>query len=257
MRMLHRSFVMGLGLTACVVMGNAVDSIAATSGFACHPVRPGDTAAKISARLMNSTWAWREPGFQIFDPVAARFIPKAGYRRIQPGWQVCVIEPLPAQPFAPPNRQDAPPRVTSPLSATPRVTFDRWWLWLVLIASVMAVLVIHRSSERKKAVARTLERFAADFICEFERPLRDERAPRSVLHAEVSVFPQSGSMEVLLAPTSGRSYPNLGGHRTNVEYDIQRVLTLLDDRRFSCGPLRSRGPWIAIPFRLASTRTRT
>ena len=252
MRMLRRSFVIGLGLTGCFVTGTAVDSAAGTSGFSCYPVRPGDTAAKISARVMNSTWGWREPGFQIFDPVAARFIPKTGYRRIHPGWQVCVVEPLLAQSIALPNRQDAPsfvsPEAASSISSA---TSMRWsWLVLAFVMPLTAFFVIQRSTQRNSALARTLKGFAADFVREFERPLRDERTPQSVLHAEVRVSPQSGSMEVFLAPGNGRSYPNLADHRTNVEYDIQRVLTRLDDRRFSCGPLRSQGPWIAIPFRL-------
>jgi len=115
---------------------------------------------------------------------------------------------------------------------------------------VMAWAAFKTVADRSDAVARTLETFAADFIREFERPLIDERARQSALHSEISISPRTRSMEVLLAPAGGRRYPNLEDHRSNVEYDIRRVLTLLDDRRFSCGPIRSQGPWVAFPFRL-------
>ena len=90
----------------------------------------------------------------------------------------------------------------------------------------------------------------AAFIREFERPLLDQRGSRSVLRAELALSPDRGSLEVRLAPTDGRRYPNLSDHRTNVEYDVERVVNLLNDRRFICGPLRARGPWVAIPVRL-------
>ena len=95
-----------------------------------------------------------------------------------------------------------------------------------------------------------MQTFGAAFIREFERPLVDPRSSRSVLRAELALSPEKGSLEVRIAPTEGRRYPNLSDHRTNVEYDVERVVTLLNDRRFICGPLHARGPWVAIPFRL-------
>ena len=132
-------------------------------------------------------------------------------------------------------------------------TFGWWWLTLLAMTPVMAWVVFQTVVYRSGTVARTLETFAADFIREFERPLIDERTHQSALHSEISVSPRMRSMEVRLAPAGGRRYPNLEDHRSNVEYDIHRVLTLLDDRRFSCGPIRSHGPWIAFPFRLTDS----
>ena len=42
-------------------------------------------------------------------------------------------------------------------------------------------------------------------------------------------------LDILLAPGAGRRYPNLSDHRSNVEYDVQRVLTLLKDEPFVAG----------------------
>lgn len=260
--MCSRSFVTCLGLTACIGTGLAAEPAAAAPGFVCHPVRPGDSASAIALRLTQSDRGWNEPGFQIFDPIAARFIPKARYRRIHPGWQVCVVESLFSRPLlssdrqVSPNRRDVPRTVSVAAPAfTARAGIPIWW-WLPLLAMtpVMAWVVFQTVIDRSDTVARTLETFAADFIREFERPLIDERTHQSALHSEISVSPRIRSMEVRLAPAGGRRYPNLEDHRSNVEYDIHRVLTLLDDRRFSCGPIRSQGPWVAFPFRLTPNR---
>lgn len=254
-----RSFIVCLCLTVSIGMGIATESVAATPGFICHPVRPGDSASAIALRLTHSNRAWHEPGFQIFDPIAARFIPKARYRRIEPGWQVCVVESLVAAPIVSsdqrvsPSRYEVPRGVAAPLPVmtAPARAPSRWWsLTFLAITSVMAWGTFQALAARSNMVARTLEAFAADFIREFERPLIDERTHGTVLHSEVSVSPRTRSMEVRLAPSGGRRYPNLEDHRSNVEYDIYRVMTLLDDRRFSCGPVRSQGPWVAFPFRL-------
>ena len=254
-----RSFVAGLGVTAFIGTGIAAESAAAAPGFICHPVQPGDSASAISIRLTQSHRGWHEPGFQIFDPIAARFIPKARYRRIQPGWQVCVVESLLSSPVSSSDRRvsadrhDVPRTVAVPAPASTvraSVPVRWWWLTLLAMTPVMTWAVFKTAASRSDTVARTLETFGADFIREFERPLIDERACQPALYSEISVSPRTRSMEVLLAPTGGRRYPNLEDHLINVEYDIRRVLTLLDDRRFSCGPIRSQGPWVAFPFRL-------
>ena len=260
MRFCVRSYLGFLGVIACIAMGIPVDSAAAAPGFVCYPVRRGDTAATISLRETQSIRGWREPGFQIFDPVAARFIPKAGYNRINPGWQVCIVESLLTQPGVQPDRSDGPHGVSlrTPVSSARVATLSThapnavrwWWLPLLLTTPFMGWILFQRNTGRTKMVGQTLETFAIDFIREFERPLLDVRSHQPALHSEVTLSPRSRSMEVRLAPAGGRRYPNLADHRANVDYDIHRVLTLLDDRRFACGPVRSHGPWVTFPFRL-------
>ena len=257
--MRSRPLVRCLGLTACIVTGIAAESVTAEAGFVCHPVRPGDSASTIALRLTQNNRTWHEPGFQIFDPIGARFIPKAHYRRIHPGWQVCLVDSLLSAPptsssrHVPPGPQEMARSVAAP-AATPsaRAGVPVRWLWLPLLAMtpLMAWVIFQTVADRTDSVSRTLETFAARFVREFERPLVDERSRQSPLHSQISVSPRTRSVEVLLAPAAGRRYPNLEDHRSNVDYDIHRVLTLLDDRRFSCGPIYSRGPWVAFPFRL-------
>ena len=219
---------------ALVIAGTAAESAAADPRLVCYPVMPGDTVTTISVRLTRDSRSWQGAGFQILDPAAARFVPKIAYRHIRPGLQACVAQPLLA------GADAVRPGWQMP-----------WWPLILLCSTAAAALfAIQWSLERRKVTLAALQKFGATFISEFERPLIDERGSRSVLRAELALSPDRRSGEVLLAPAEGRRYPNLEDHRTNVEYDVKRVVTLLNDRRFICGPLRARGSWVAIPFRL-------
>ena len=220
---------------ALVLAGAAAESAAATPRLLCYPVMAGDTVAAISLRLTRDPETWRGAGFQILDPAAARFIPKGDYRHIRPGLQACVAEPLLV-------RAGALPSTVGPMG---------WWpLVFLCSAAVAALLALQWSIERRNATSRALEKYGSAFIREFERPLIDERSSPSALRAELTLSPDRRSLEVRLAPSEGRRYPNLADHRSNVEYDVRRVVSLLNDRRFICGPLSARGSWVAIPFRL-------
>ena len=166
-----RSFLTCLGLTACIT-GVAAESAAGAPGFVCHPVQPGDSASAIALRLTQSIRGWTEPGFQIFDPIAARFIPKVRYRRINPGWQVCVVESLLSPPrrssdrhVSPhPNRQDVPRTVAVPAPASTAragVPIRWWWLALLAMTPVMAWGTFQTVADRSGAVAQRSKRSPA------------------------------------------------------------------------------------------------
>jgi hypothetical protein len=57
-----------------------------------------------------------------------------------------------------------------------------------------------------------------------------------------------GRFEILLAPGEGRRYPNLTDHKRNVEYDVGRVLSALDDPDFVVGDLYTHSEWVVVPF---------
>ncbi len=220
-----------------VIVGLATESAAATPRLLCYPVMPGDTMTSIAIRLTRDPQGWRGSGFQILDPAAARFVQKSEYGSIRAGWQACLVDPAVERAAAGPH---------------PAGTVELWLLILLCSAGVAAWVAVDASLAKLKATSRALEKFGAAFIREFERPLIDERSARPVLRAELTLSPERRTLEVLLAPTEGRRYPNLADHRTNVEYDVMRVVNLLNDRRFICGPLHERGSWVAIPFRLTS-----
>ncbi len=213
---------------------------------------PGDSATALSVRLTGSSRSWRTPGFQILDPAAARFIPKAQYGRIHPGWQACVVQEMLAPRVASPPYQGAAP-VRQPVGVS-RITPMEWW-WLVTMCSgaIAALFLIQVQAERQAVIARALRTFGAAFVQEFERPLIEDRGRRpAALRAQLTVRPHRRVLDVLLAPTRGRRYPNLADHRANVEYDTGRVMALLDDRRFICGRPEALGDWVRIPIRFVS-----
>jgi hypothetical protein len=220
---------------AFVLAGSAPHAAPAVPRFLCFPVMPGDTAAAISRRLTRDPQGWRGSSFQFLDPATARFVPKSKYGNLRRGWQACIAEP-------PLVRRE-------PLSRVPDAM--KWWaLVLVCGAAGASLLALQWSLEQRSAMSRTLETFGAAFIREFERPLLDERSPGPSLRTRLTLSPDTRKLEVLLAPAEGRRYPNLADHRANLEYDVRRVVSLLNDRRFARGPLRASGSWVAIPFRL-------
>jgi hypothetical protein len=222
-------------LMAIAIAGLAAESAAAVPRLLCYPVMPGETVTSIAIRLTRDPHRWRRSDFQILDPAAGRLVGKSDYGRVRAGWQACLVQP-------------AFERAGAGLQ--PVGTMHLWLLILLCSAGMIVWLAVDASLAKMKATSRALEQFGAAFVREFERPLIDERSARPVIRAELALSPDRRTLEVLLAPAEGRRYPNLADHRTNVEYDVMRVVSLLNDRRFICGPLRERGSWVAVPFRL-------
>ena len=215
---------------ALVLAGVAAEAAAAPPRLVCYPVMPGDTVTALSVRLTRNPRSWRGAGFQILDPIGARFIAKADYGYIHAGLQACLVEPA---------------------LARPPVPGMGWWLLILLGSSGAAALFALQSSIDRTKTSRALQTFGTAFVHEFERPLIDERCPQSVLRSELALSQDRHSLEVRLAPAEGKRYPNIADHRANVEYDVERVMNLLNDRRFIRGPLRARGSWVAIPLQMA------
>ena len=253
----RRLLRLGLACAGWTMASAAVASASPAPRVICYPVVHGDTVTAISARLTQYAGNWREPGFQIFDPVQARFVPKARYRSIQPGWQACVVEPLLRRSVIPRAENRVATGRAAPSTAlhSRTVSHLRWW-WLTLLCSAVltALFLIQTRVQRRRVRRRILQGFGTAFIREFERPLIEERGARAALRAQLSVCSRRGSMDVRLAPSKGRTYPNLSDHRANVEYDVHRVISALNDRRFICGPLKTHGEWVTIPVRLAHLR---
>jgi hypothetical protein len=244
--------------TCCVwlTLPGAIGSAAAAPRYVCYTVMPGDTVTAIAARLTSDARNWRDPGFQIFDPLRARFIPKTDYSRIQSGWHACLGDAL-LMPSAVPRSRDPVTASAAglPIAVSSQTRALTRWSWLTLLCSVaaMAGLLVSMRTQRANVSDRVLEAFGNAFIREFERPLMEERGARTaVLRTELTVSARHGSLDVRLAPVEGRTYPNLADHRMNVEYDVQRVIALLNDPRFVPGPLARRGEWVSIPFRFVS-----
>ncbi len=104
-------------------------------------------------------------------------------------------------------------------------------------------------SQREKALA-DMRRFGEAFIREFERPLLQQPFLVSPIRTRLRARPDRGRLEVFLAPNGCQRYPNLSDHRTNVAYDVARVLLTIHHHSFVCGELSARGEWVVVPFQL-------
>jgi hypothetical protein len=229
----ERQSIMVVLALAFLLTAGSVTVASAAPRLICYTVHRGETAAEAAARLTGNPRSVHEPWFQFFDPPAARFIPKSQYRQIRRGWYACISEEM----------LRIPPRASSPELAW-------WWVPIVCFAGVLAWSIVRSYASQREATVRTLEQFGTLFIREFERPLIEQSCPASPLRSRLRIIAHRERVEVLLAPNTGRRYPNLSDHRKNVEYDVERVVTLLGDQRFVCGQLGIRGQWVVIPFRL-------
>jgi hypothetical protein len=94
-----------------------------------------------------------------------------------------------------------------------------------------------------------LRQTAQEFIDTFARPLLSQQPGGPAIRSRLRYLPRHEELEILIAPNPGRIYPNLSDHRRNVEYDVHRVLSILDDRLALSSPLRTEGLWVVIPVR--------
>ena len=210
----------------------------------CYAVQRGDTAARIALRLTRNARNVDAPWFQIFDPSTSAFVPKSRYRHIQPGWQACLAGPMLAAPSV------SRPAVSAPARVPTWVILRWWWAPVLFFTTAFAWVATQNYLDRRQAISRALESFGLSFIREFERPLLQQPGVDSPLRSRLRIIPGRDWIEILLSPSDGWHYPNLSDHRKNVEYDVERIVSLLGERRFVCGPLDTRGPWVVIPFRL-------
>lgn len=245
-------------ITRCVgavaVMITAGVQSAPADRFTCFVIRPGDTAASLALRLTGDAAHRREPWFQIVDPAASRFIPKAQYRRIFPGWHVCVAEgraktgliTVQGRP------QELVPRRQPPsVGIVRRTPFTAVWLGVLFILVTPLVWRVATSySNGRRTTLNIMTSFGKRFIREFERPLMRPGSNGRALESRLRFKPRRRRLDILLAPHDGRTYPNLSDHRMNVEYDVGRVLRLLRDDRFVGERLFVRGRWVTVRCRL-------
>ena len=241
-----------------VLIVTAVPSASAQT-VACYPIRPGDTAARLAGQLTGSTDNRHQPWFQIIEPLSETVISKRNYSRIQAGWHVCVATDR-IRGFSVPTMYRATPTsgVMTSLGLTPPAIDRRilWWTVLLAMTFISAFTwgSTRRYLDRRQLLVAYMTAFGQRFVNEFERPLFRNRPAGAVSRSRLRFVPRRGRLEILLAPAAGRTYPNLVDHRMNVEYDVDRIVTILDDGRFANAPLYSEGEWVVIPFHMARNR---
>jgi len=242
-----------------VLLVVATSREAAAQQFVCNTIRQGDTAARLALRLTNSAHNLHEPWFQILDPTISRFVPKAAYDTIRPGWKVCIARDTaisrPTQQKTVPSNRAGP--ATIPL-------FDRlaamslpyaWMMAVAILTPLLASPLAKKYLDRRRAMLDSMAGFAIAFVREFGRPLPRRHAADQPIKVRIRCAPYRARLDILLAPNSGHSYPNVSDHRKNLDYDIDRVLRLVPHEPFIRGEPYSRGDWVVIPFQAKAAVT--
>ena len=129
-------------------------------------------------------------------------------------------------------------------------------VWVALIlAAVLVCTGIDEYLAEREAIVAAMKQFGQTFVREFQRPLLQPDRSERPIESQLRASPDRRRLEILLAPCGGRRYPNLSDHRTNVAYDVTRVLELVQDRRFVCGSVYAQGSWVVVPFEFRVTTT--
>ncbi|MET0211458.1 MAG: hypothetical protein ABW292_00560 [Vicinamibacterales bacterium] len=131
-------------------------------------------------------------------------------------------------------------------------TFIAWTA--LALGAVLAWRAMDEYLVERDASVEAMKRFGQMFVSEFERPLRQSNGSDRPIESQLRASPDRGRLEILLSPGGGHRYPNLSDHRTNVLYDVTRVLKVLHDERFVCEQVYSKGPWVVVPFQFLSAK---
>ena len=217
---------------------------------ACATIRAGETASLVARRLTGDARSRFQPWFQILDPATSRFVRKADYDRIQPGWHACVIAAPPdggeQQALASASTVDAAfdtlARVVGRLDST-------LVLWVVLaLAIAFTGSSLDEYLADRNVMLAAMQRFGEAFVREFEHPLLLHDDPARPIRSRLRANARRRRLEILIAPGGRRRYPNLSDHKKNLEYDVARVLQRVRDRSFIGGPPYADGQWVVVPF---------
>ena len=119
------------------------------------------------------------------------------------------------------------------------------WGVTVFVVALLALDAWHYS-RRRRAIVSTMQQFGERFVWEFERPLRTPGSEERPVESQFRFIPRRQRLEILLAPTGKRRYPNLSDHRRNVTYDAERIVRQLKEKRFVGGQLTGHGKWVVI-----------
>jgi hypothetical protein len=139
----------------------------------------------------------------------------------------------------------------------PEVADDRRTLELALLllglgaagaAVVCGLQGVEQVAMKRQALKREMLAFGRAFLNDFERPLLVDGVADRPVYARMRCVPRKRRLEILLAPGSGRRYPNLTDHRRNVEYDVSRIAHHLRKHPFVPNAPRAEGEWVVIPF---------
>ena len=243
-----------------LIVTSAVPSASAQT-LACYPIRPGDTAARLARQLTGNADNRHQPWFQIVEPWSETVISKRNYSRIQAGWHVCVATER-MRGFSVPSiyrATNTSGAVTSHGLAPQLPVIDWRILWcavfLFMTSTGAFTWVSTRRVPRQAAVAGRVHDSLRDAIRERVRTTAVSQSTRRcgepLAPAICAQTPAIGDS----ARSAGRPNVSQSLRSSNERrYDVDRIVTILDDGRFVNAPLYSDGEWVVIPFHMARNR---
>jgi hypothetical protein len=254
----------------------------------CQAIRRGESASQAARRVTGDARKTYQASFQIMND-SSKFIPKSQYNRVRPGWQACVVTPAESDTSSNVQRLttsgtpeadasdafeafgtraalttvdvvgdavDGPQFTASdPLRTIRSVDLTMVWLGAAIVVPWFGWRLIGDHLARRKTRAIVVRDFALRFVDEFERPLVPDRVAERPVRSRLRTSVRRGRFDILLAPGTGRRYPNLSDHRRNVEYDIARVMQMLPDDFVVRGPLSTHAEWVVVPLQLKAGPT--
>jgi hypothetical protein len=269
--------VTGSALSLVLVL-TAAPSASFSDSLICHPIRSGESAAELARRITGASGNTYQSWFQIMDASSA-FVPKSQYDRIRAGWRACIVKEPPRRLTV--NVAERTAQSPAPVPAAARslvgdadlvlvwyanarrlldgvadADLTNLWMGAAVILALFGWRTLDGYAGRRKAVLVVMSHFAFRFVREFERPLV-QRPSEPPLRSRLRLRPGRARLEILLAPSQGRLYPNLSDHKKNVEYDVVRVLRSLSDDSFVPVSLHSQGGWVVVSFRFKADRKHT
>ena len=228
------------GAIGLLVLLVSEPALVARQSVVCSAIHAGETGPAVALRLTGDADNLYQPWFQIVDSRGRR-VPQSQSTSLRSTWRACLAADVATL-----------SRHGQPASERDRRTFDVGFAARVALVVFLALLSGSLADEyvrRTRTVPAPLRQQAERFVEAFARPLLRRPSAMPPIRTRLRYLPARDEVEILIAPGSGRRYPNLADHRLNLDYDVRRVLRLLDGRLVVTKPLRVEGPWVVIPVR--------
>jgi len=231
-------------MTARIAIGFVVLLTAAPAPaqpFVCSPVHAGESGPAVALRLTGDPDNLYQPWFRFADLATGKFVPQSQYTNLRTDWRVCLARDVPSLVRRAPTASDRDGR-----------TYDIGFAVRIGLAVFLVMLswsLLEEYLRQTRRVPAPLRYHAQQFVDAFARPLLRQSSTGPPIRSRLRYLPAREEVEILIAPSAGRRYPNLSDHRINVEYDVRRVLRLLEDCLVVSRSLRVEGQWVVIPVR--------
>ena len=224
-----------------VVLLTAAPRPAPAQSFVCSPIWAGETGPAVALRLTGDAENLYQPWFRFVDPATGRFVPQSRHTNLRTEWRVCLARDTPALARGAPPASDRGGRIYD-IGFAARIG-------LAVFLIMLSWSLLDEYLRQTRRVPAPLRYHAQQFVDAFARPLVRQSSTGPPIRSRLRYRSVREEVEILIAPSAGRRYPNLSDHKVNVEYDVQRVLRLLEHCLVVSRPLRVEGQWVVIPVR--------